>query len=287
MLIDLQLHSTYSDGYLTPTELVKFIASKGVKVASLTDHNTVGGLDEFRQACRKYKIKPIVGLELYVKMGAKRFNLLWYNFDDKNPYLHEILRASQARRKNQVRLILKKLVKRGFKIKVDKILDKYNHYVPINHIANEIYFLPANKAKIKKELKNSHPREKDIINKYFKNKKIGVLRESYIQTERILKLKSKIKGQLILNHPAKHSYIKKEDWKKFKKIGVDGVEILSPHHSIGAIMLIQCLAQELNFITTGGSDFHRHEGGGYLVQNSGNYFKIDSKYLRKINEIIG
>jgi len=143
MLIDLQLHSTYSDGYLTPTELVKFIASKGVKVASLTDHNTVGGLDEFRQACRKYKIKPIVGLELYVKMGAKRFNLLWYNFDDKNPYLHEILRASQARRKNQVRLILKKLVKRGFKIKVDKILDKYNHYVPINHIANEIYFLPA------------------------------------------------------------------------------------------------------------------------------------------------
>ncbi len=43
MLIDLQLHSTYSDGRLTPTEAAKFAVSNNVKVASLTDHNTVGG----------------------------------------------------------------------------------------------------------------------------------------------------------------------------------------------------------------------------------------------------
>ncbi|MBU4375047.1 PHP domain-containing protein, partial [Patescibacteria group bacterium] len=64
MLIDLQLHSTYSDGYLTPTELAGFLAKQGVKIAALTDHNTVGGLDEFRQACRACKIKPITGVEL-------------------------------------------------------------------------------------------------------------------------------------------------------------------------------------------------------------------------------
>ena len=99
MLIDLQLHSTYSDGYLTPAELVSFIAKQGVKAAALTDHNTVGGLGEFERACRARGIKPITGMELYVKLDNKKFNLLWFNFDDKNPELHKMLRAAQIRRR--------------------------------------------------------------------------------------------------------------------------------------------------------------------------------------------
>ncbi len=69
MLIDLQLHSTYSDGYLTPTELVDFVGRCNVKVASLTDHNTVGGLEEFKAAAKRKKIKVINGMEIYVKFN--------------------------------------------------------------------------------------------------------------------------------------------------------------------------------------------------------------------------
>ena len=50
-------------------------------------------------------------------------------------------------------------------------------------------------------------------------------------------------------------------------------------------MYIQYLAREFDFITTGSSDFHRHEGNNYTIQNSWQYFKIDSKYLRKIGKI--
>ncbi len=287
MLIDLQLHSIYSDGNLTPTQLAKFIAGQRVKIAALTDHNTVGGLDEFRRACRKYRIKPITGLELYVNFAARRMNLLWFNFDDKNPELHNILRQSQIRRRNQVRTILKKLVQQGFKIKVNKILDKYTHYTPINHIVRDIYSIPFNQKKIKSDLKIKNPRENEIIIKYFKNEKIGVLRESYVNINRILKLRKRIGGQLILNHPAKYTYIRRKNWEDLKKIGLDGVEVLSPHHSIGAVMYAQHLARELNFIATGGSDFHRFEGGGEPLQSAFDYFEIDSKYLRRIKEIIG
>ena len=121
MLIDLQFHSTYSDGYLTPTELVKFISKQGVKIASLTDHNTVGGLDEFRIACKKYKIKAITGIEIYTKLNNHKFNILWYNFNDSDPKLHNILRDSQLRRRKQFRVLLKKLIKRGYKINITKI----------------------------------------------------------------------------------------------------------------------------------------------------------------------
>ena len=68
---------------------------------------------------------------------------------------------------------------------------------------------------------------------------------------------------------------------------MDGIEVLSPHHSIGSVMYSQAMARELDFITTGGSDFHRQERESLPIQNSWQYFKVDSKYLRKINKIIG
>ncbi len=205
MLIDLQLHSTYSDGYLTPTELVQFIASVGVKTAALTDHNTVGGLDEFRQACARAGIKPITGLELYVKFHQYRFNVLWYNFDDSDPRLHNLLRESQVRRRRQMRIALTKLQeKRKFIFDVNKLLDRYNHYVPINHIVGDIVSVPSNWKKIKKELGLPSPREEDVIREYFYNKDIHILKNSFIDIDRIFKLRKEIGGQLILCHPRRY-----------------------------------------------------------------------------------
>lgn len=287
MLIDLQLHSTYSDGSLTPTELVKFVAGFGIRVASLTDHNTVSGLDEFRGICRKYRIKPIDGLEIYAKLGGIYFNLLWYNFNEDAPDLHKLLRDSQMKRRAQVRRALEKLVKNGFTIDIDKIIDKYSHYIPVNQVIADIWNVKSNQTKIKRELKNKNPREEDILWSYFKNPKIVYLRESYISLERILMLHKKIGGQLILNHPAKRGFIKRDFFIRLKRLGLDGVELLSPHHSIGAIFYIQHLAREFDLITTGGSDFHCFELGKHPLQKSWDYFKIDSKYLKGIDKIIG
>jgi len=287
MLIDLQFHSTYSDGYMTPTEVVEFIKKQGVKVAALTDHNTVGGVDEFILICRKNKIKPIVGMEIYVKLKNYKFNLLWYNFDHNNPFLHKFLRDSHVRRRSQVRNILQKLSRRGFKLDIPKILDKYNRYIPVNRVVDDFMAVKENSIKVEKILKTKNPREEDIISEFFRNKKIGVLRESYVNIDRVIDLRKQIGGQLIICHPAKFNYINIENWRRLKKMGINGIEKMSPHHSIGAIMYIQQLAREFDFIETGGSDFHRHEGGTYSVQNSWQYFEVDSEYLRKINKIIG
>lgn len=287
MLIDLQLHSTYSDGYLTPTKLAKFIAKQGIKIASLTDHNTVSGLDEFRFACKKYKIKSITGLELYVKLKHKKFNILWLNFDDKNPELHNLLRTTQIIRRNRARNILKKLEKIGYKINHNKIIDKYSHYVPINRLVDEIYSVPRNKTLTKKIMGVKDPREEELIREYFYNKKIGMLKETHINIERVLKLRKKIGGQIIYNHPAKYDYVKRNFLEKLKKLKIDGMEILSPHHSIGAVMFLQSMAEKYNLIETGGSDFHKFEENDGPVKNSWNYFKVDSKYLRGIKKIIG
>ena len=123
MLIDLQLHSTCSDGYLTPSEVAKICSERGVKVASLTDHNTVSGQKEFGRACKEFKIKAVPGMELYVTFGHKHLNALWYNFDLDDPKLHELLRDSQNRRRTGVRKALERLVKRGYALDINVILD--------------------------------------------------------------------------------------------------------------------------------------------------------------------
>ena len=285
MLIDLQLHSTYSDGYLSPTELVKFIKSKGIKIASLTDHNTVAGLHEFRHACRNCNIKSIIGLELYVKLENTKFNLLWYNFNDDSPELHDMLRKSQIRRRRKARKILNKLTEIGFVIN-DKILDKYTHYVPINKIVDEVSSEKLNLEKIKKELKTEKPREEEIIRKYFRDDKIGKLLPSYIDFKKIVKLRKNIGGQLILCHPAKHSWIKKDFVKKLKNLGLDGIELLSPHHSYGALCYLQELSRDLDLIETGGSDFHRYRRYGHIIQHALQYYKIRDNLLRGVGKVI-
>jgi 3',5'-nucleoside bisphosphate phosphatase len=288
MRIDLQLHSTYSDGYLSPTELAALAAENKIKTAALTDHNTVGGTYEFRKACEKHGIKAITGIELYVKYNNYKLNILWYNLDETDPRLHNLLRDSQQRRRKQMRHILIKMKGLGFKLDVDSIIDSYNHYVPINRVIDDICAIPGNLKLIKKQLNQKIIRENDIIYEFFQNKKKPpVLQNSYININRILALRKKIGGQIILCHPGKDSKIDKNKWQKFKKIGFDGVEVMSPHHSYGAIMYIQQLAREFDFIETGGSDFHKPEGNNFPIQRSWDYFHINTRYLKGIEKIIG
>ena len=288
MLIDLQIHSMYSDGYLRPTELAEMLANQGVKIAALTDHNTVGGTDEFAVACQKKGIKTIVGMELYVKLNHKRFNLLWYNFDKNHPDLHKALYTTHVRRKVNVRHILNNLKDSGFKIDVEKILDKFNRYTPINHIVDEFLAQPGVLAQVKKTLKTKgQPREEDVMREYFWNNKYGQLRETYMNIERVMKLRKKVGGQIILNHPGKNNCLHHDFLLKLKKLGFDGMEVLTPHHSIGATMYAQYMARELGFVETGGTDFHKNDDMGGLIRNCYDYFKIDSKYLVGIEKIIG
>lgn len=283
MLIDLQLHSTYSDGYLTPAELVDFLLSNNVSLASLTDHNTIRGQKQFRQACSRNHIRTIPGLEIYTKLNHKRFNVLWYNYRD-DPELHKLLRNSQIRRRNNVRRILNRL---DFRLDVEKTLDKYTIYIPINHIIDDILEDRGNREKIKKELDIKDIRRKDVADNYLLNKDIGVLRESYIDIKRVLKLREKIGGVLVLNHPGKYGNQLDEDFiGRLKELGVDGIEKMSPHHSYGQIMYIQYLTRRYDLVETGGSDFHVSAGNNYPLQNSWEYFGIDDSQLRRIQEII-
>ncbi len=286
MRIDLQFHSTYSDGSLTPAQLVNFLSKQKVRVAALTDHNTVAGLDEFFAACRRKKIKPISGIEFYVRYGSKKMNFLFYNFDRKAPELRLFLEKTQAQRRKNITKALEFWQERGMNIDIEKILSRYNYYIPINGVIKLLKKDVGNRKKIKEDLKSNDPHEWEIIRYYFKNRNKYYLNETHVSIARLKKLHQRIGGKIILAHPAKQKVQKEIIIKLLKEKIIDGVEILSPHHSWDTISYYYHILKNKKIILTGGSDFHGFSSRSARLNCSWQYFKIDSKLLRKIEDII-
>jgi len=89
--IELHCHSLVSDGTLPPEKLAEECAKSGVRFASLTDHDTTAGLDQFESSCRKFGIGFIPGIELSSVIKGKDVHLLGYGFDRTSDAFTSIL----------------------------------------------------------------------------------------------------------------------------------------------------------------------------------------------------
>lgn len=102
---DLHIHTTASDGALTPTELVKYAVEQEVSVLSITDHDTIFGLDEALVAGKEVGVEIISGIELSVENEDGSMHLLVYGFNHAHKFINEIianLRYSRIDRNNRL-----------------------------------------------------------------------------------------------------------------------------------------------------------------------------------------
>lgn len=87
MSIDLHLHTTYSDGRLTPSQLVHEAARLGLRAIAITDHDVVGGISEATEAGRRLGIEVVPGIELTCDWQGRTAHLLGYFFNPTSPQL--------------------------------------------------------------------------------------------------------------------------------------------------------------------------------------------------------
>ena len=85
-LIDLHLHTCYSDGELTPDDLIKLAEQRGLKTIAITDHDTLLGVKNINYKSNSVKVIP--GIELSVKVDKGRMHILGYNIDCNNQKLN-------------------------------------------------------------------------------------------------------------------------------------------------------------------------------------------------------
>ncbi|MEF9950971.1 MAG: PHP domain-containing protein [Clostridium sp.] len=115
---DLHIHTTKSDGDLSPCEVVRYASYLGIDIIAITDHNTTEGIDEAITEGDKHFVKIIPGIELSTKHRGKGIHILGYFKDDR--YKDEKLLAALDYLKRKKDKYLKEIFKGEFKVEVKK-----------------------------------------------------------------------------------------------------------------------------------------------------------------------
>lgn len=119
---DLHMHSTASDGTLDPADLPKKARqSGGLFAMSLTDHDSLDGLDAAAAACEECGLAFVPGVEITTKHGDRPVHMLGYFVDPSGDALGEYLRANKERRRNRTYEIADRLAAGGFPVSADDL----------------------------------------------------------------------------------------------------------------------------------------------------------------------
>ena len=121
-VVDLHLHTTASDGRLSPTELINLVASRGLETIALTDHDSTNGLDEAAEAARAFpQLTVIPGIELSTDVPGSEIHVLAYFIREKDPDLQESLRRFRLGRLDRGKSMVEKLRGLGLDLEWNRV----------------------------------------------------------------------------------------------------------------------------------------------------------------------
>ncbi len=249
MLADFHMHSTYSDGRCTPEELVQNAKRAGVDIMSLTDHDSVAGIDETWAAATAAGITFMPGIEIschVVGPQGQEVHLLGYNFDHHDETLGLVLNKLQRDRAERLDHIIKALAKLGITIERAAVMQyaKSAYSVGRPHIAQVMVDVGAVAD------------FREAFDKYLgEGKPACVPRRPYPVAEAIRLIHS-LGGITSLAHPV---HLKSATVQAVMDAGVDALEAYHPDQDWQQQADFVAQAQKARLEVSGGSDFHGSE----------------------------
>ena len=137
-LVDLHMHSTFSDGRYTPTQLVEEAAAKGLKVLALTDHDSWNGVHEAQAAAARLgSIRVVTGVELGTQYENDSVHILGYHVRMDCEPLHAKMDEMRHGRELRLSRMLAKLDGLGYHVEVEAC-DPKNRAVGRPHVAKAL-----------------------------------------------------------------------------------------------------------------------------------------------------
>lgn len=246
MLLDLHCHSTYSDGTLSPKQLIKKAKNLGIKMFSITDHDTINAQKEAIEYSRKLNLKYVPGVEINAEFPTL-MDILGYGIDINNDYLNFILETIYNKRIERNRIMIELLKKEGFKIDIEDLEGMSLSTIGRPHIARIL---------LKKGYGTS---VSQIIESYLTRGKKCYIERFKFSPKKTIKTIKKSGGLAVLAHPRKLrlSNVQLESLvNELKDYGLDGIECFhyssDPHYTNFLIDL----ARKNGLLVTAGSDFH-------------------------------
>ena len=243
--VDLHLHTKASDGRLSPTELVRLVASQGLELVSISDHDTTEGLAEGYRAAQEFpNLRIIPGIELSADVQDDDVHILGYFIQYQDPEFQSVLEEFRWGRVGRGKAIVDKLAGYGLNVsweQVQKIAGDAAIGRP--HIALALveqgYF--------------KEPRE--AFEEYLGNDGLAYVDREKKGSKESLELLSSVGGVAVLAHP---TYLENMESTiaELKPLGLVGMEVYYAQYSPETVLELAALARKYDLIPCGGSDYH-------------------------------
>ena len=200
MTIDLHMHSTASDGALSPTELIRFAAECGCNTVALTDHDTAAGVSEARSEAHRLGIRFIAGIEVSSLWGGRSIHVVGLGIDDTNPVLTRKVREFEVSRTRRAAQIAEKLAALGIAGMLEKATAFAENKLNVSRVHFALALLEAGAVK----------NQQEAFDRYLGDGKPAYIMAPWPTVAEAVDLIHTAGGIAVMAHPGRYHF--KNDW---------------------------------------------------------------------------
>ena len=254
MKIDLHIHSTASDGTLSPSEILNMAQRLNLGAISITDHDTINGTKEALAIGIPPSLKFLTGVEISANpppsfSGPGSFHILGYGINIHDTELNRTLVRLQEARKNRNPRIIELLNRMGFELTLHEIRKEVGEcQLGRPHIANQM---------VKKGFVQSI---REAFDNYLATGQPAYVDKYRVDCDRAIAVILNAGGIPVLAHPVLLNIQDDDVLEKLviclKEMGLKGIEAYYPEQTPDLIARYTEIANRYGLLITGGTDFH-------------------------------
>ncbi len=272
--VDLHLHTTCSDGLVTPDQLLEKVRHEKLAAFAITDHDTLEGYSQVKKLLREGDPKLVPGVELSVMMETQDLHLLVYELDPEDEEFNSRLAEFQNQRNQRARLMVDKLKELGLDLQYEEVARiAAGGVVGRPHIAE---------AMVNQGLVRSF---EAAFYKYIGTDGPAYTPKAKLLPAEAIRLAHDAGGVAVMAHP-----MIGQMWRHIELLaglGLDGIELY--HYSLKRSdeKRLKSLAKQFRLIATGGSDFHGRSEREATIGSQQVPFEVLDELKKRATQIRG
>lgn len=247
--VDLHMHSSASDGALSPEDLVLRAQANGVRLMALTDHDTLAGQARAQQAARDLGVAYVTGVEVSVTWAGETLHIVGLGVDTGHQGLADQLQAIQSGRQQRAQQMAQGLVQAG----LPDLLQTARSYAHNPDLIGRTHFARAMvEAGICSDMN-------EVFQRFLVPGKPGYVPHEWATLSGAVGAICQAGGTAVLAHPARYRLNALSQWaliQEFKALGGSGIEVVTGSHTAQEARRYQKVALEHGLDASRGSDFH-------------------------------
>ena len=253
MNVDLHCHSTASDGALSPTVLVQRAHEHGVKVLALTDHDTLEGLPEARQAALALNMQWVSGVEMSCTWGGATIHVLGYGFELDAPPLVAAVEQLHHGRWLRAEEIARRLALKGMPGALEGAR-------AVQQELGDSGNAPARPHFAEFLVRQGHVKDRgEAFRKWLGAGKLGDVKLHWPTLEETVDMLRQAKAWVSLAHPLQYDFTRGKRRRliaDYIQAGGHAIEVVNGMQPAEQVGTLSILAREFGLLASAGSDFH-------------------------------